>query len=82
MILLSFLHLFSLLLHSHLLSMFSSIIIIYPSLPGAPVIVSFPHFYLADKKYVNAVEGIKPVHEHHQTFLDLNPVSKFPLWIN
>ncbi|TSK72060.1 Lysosome membrane protein 2 [Bagarius yarrelli] len=40
---------------------------------GAPVVVSFPHFYLADEKYVKAIEGVSPVHEHHQTFLDLNP---------
>ncbi|XP_017347672.1 lysosome membrane protein 2 [Ictalurus punctatus] len=46
---------------------------------GAPVIVSFPHFYLADKKYVDAIEGISPVHEHHQTFLDLNPTTGVPV---
>lgn len=46
---------------------------------GAPVIVSFPHFYLADKKYVEAIEGISPVHEHHQTFLDLNPTTGVPV---
>ncbi|XP_060791558.1 lysosome membrane protein 2 [Neoarius graeffei] len=46
---------------------------------GAPVIVSFPHFYLADDKYVNAIEGIKPVHELHQTFLDLNPTTGIPV---
>ncbi|KAK3555433.1 hypothetical protein QTP86_016116 [Hemibagrus guttatus] len=46
---------------------------------GAPVIVSFPHFYLADKKYVNAIEGISPVHKHHQTFLDLNPTTGIPV---
>lgn len=42
---------------------------------GAPVVVSFPHFHLGDKKYADAIDGISPVHEHHQTFLDLNPVS-------
>ncbi|KAB5549199.1 hypothetical protein PHYPO_G00064640 [Pangasianodon hypophthalmus] len=46
---------------------------------GAPVIVSFPHFYLADKKYVDAIEGVSPVHEHHQTFLDLNPTTGVPV---
>ncbi|KAI5612874.1 lysosome membrane protein 2, partial [Silurus asotus] len=46
---------------------------------GVPVIVSFPHFYLADNKYVNAIEGISPVHEHHQTFLDLNPTTGVPV---
>lgn len=44
-------------------------------LVGAPVVASFPHFHLADGKYVNAIKGISPQREHHQTFLDLNPVS-------
>lgn len=42
---------------------------------GAPVVASFPHFYLADDKYVAAIEGLSPERTHHQTFLDLNPVS-------
>uniref|UniRef100_A0A4W4FD07 Scavenger receptor class B, member 1 n=1 Tax=Electrophorus electricus TaxID=8005 RepID=A0A4W4FD07_ELEEL len=46
---------------------------------GAPVIVSFPHFYLGDKKYVDAIEGITPVHDQHQTFLDLNPTTGIPV---
>ncbi|XP_062868043.1 lysosome membrane protein 2 [Trichomycterus rosablanca] len=46
---------------------------------GAPVVVSFPHFYLADKKYVDALEGISPVHEQHQTYLDLNPTAGVPV---
>ncbi|XP_060746394.1 lysosome membrane protein 2 [Tachysurus vachellii] len=46
---------------------------------GAPVIVSFPHFYLADEKYVEDIEGVSPVHEHHQTFLDLNPTTGLPV---
>lgn len=46
------------------------------SLAGAPVVASFPHFYLAEDKYVDAIEGMSPDREHHQTYLDLNPVSK------
>ncbi|XP_048021923.1 lysosome membrane protein 2-like [Megalobrama amblycephala] len=46
---------------------------------GAPVVVSFPHFHLGDKKYANAIDGISPVHEHHQTFLDLNPTMGMPV---
>lgn len=41
---------------------------------GAPVVASFPHFHLAEEKYVNAIKGMSPQWEHHQTFLDLNPV--------
>lgn len=39
------------------------------------MVASFPHFYLADDKYVNAVEGMSPERVHHQTFLDLNPTT-------
>lgn len=46
---------------------------------GAPVVVSFPHFHLGDEKYVQAVEGLSPVHEQHQTFLDLNPTMGVPV---
>lgn len=46
----------------------------FPGL-GAPVVASFPHFHLAEEKYVNAIKGMSPQREHHQTFLDLNPVS-------
>ncbi|XP_076014573.1 lysosome membrane protein 2-like isoform X2 [Genypterus blacodes] len=44
-----------------------------PCRKGAPVVASFPHFYLGDSEYVNAIEGLNPKREHHQTFLDLNP---------
>ncbi|XP_029024959.1 lysosome membrane protein 2-like isoform X2 [Betta splendens] len=44
-----------------------------PCRKGAPVVASFPHFYLADDKYVAALEGLSPKRSHHQTFLDLNP---------
>lgn len=46
---------------------------------GAPVVVSFPHFYLGDPKYANAIEGLSPVHEQHQTYLDLNPTTGVPV---
>lgn len=49
-----------------------------PSSPllGAPVVASFPHFHLADSKYVEGIGGMSPQAEHHQTFLDLNPVGR------
>ncbi|XP_051534138.1 lysosome membrane protein 2-like isoform X2 [Myxocyprinus asiaticus] len=46
---------------------------------GAPVVVSFPHFHMGDKKYADAIDGISPVHAHHQTFLDLNPTMGVPV---
>lgn len=42
---------------------------------GAPVVVSFPHFYLGDEQYYTAVEGLSPIREHHQTYVDLNPTT-------
>lgn len=36
--------------------------------------VSFPHFYQADPAYINAVDGLNPNQEEHETYLDLQPV--------
>uniref|UniRef100_A0A3Q2U002 Lysosome membrane protein 2 n=1 Tax=Fundulus heteroclitus TaxID=8078 RepID=A0A3Q2U002_FUNHE len=46
-----------------------------PCRNGAPVVASFPHFYLAEDKYISAIEGMSPQRSHHQTFLDLNPTT-------
>lgn len=50
-----------------------------PCRKGAPVVASFPHFYLGDPKYVDAIEGLSPIKEHHQTYLDLNPTTGVPV---
>ncbi|XP_053266680.1 lysosome membrane protein 2 isoform X1 [Pleuronectes platessa] len=46
-----------------------------PCRNGAPVVASFPHFYLGEERYVAAIKGMSPQREHHQTFLDLNPTT-------
>ncbi|XP_041825638.1 lysosome membrane protein 2-like isoform X2 [Melanotaenia boesemani] len=46
-----------------------------PCRKGAPVVASFPHFYLAEEKYVAAIGGMFPKRKHHQTYLDLNPTT-------
>ncbi|XP_030647028.1 lysosome membrane protein 2 [Chanos chanos] len=46
---------------------------------GAPFVVSFPHFYQADEKYINAIDGLSPNKEEHETYLDLNPTTGVPL---
>uniref|UniRef100_A0A2R9AZE8 Scavenger receptor class B member 2 n=1 Tax=Pan paniscus TaxID=9597 RepID=A0A2R9AZE8_PANPA len=42
---------------------------------GAPIIMSFPHFYQADERFVSAVEGMHPNKEDHETFVDINPLT-------
>ncbi|XP_049593869.1 lysosome membrane protein 2 [Syngnathus scovelli] len=46
-----------------------------PCRRGAPVVASFPHFYLAESKYAEAIGGMSPERTHHQTYLDLNPTT-------
>ncbi|XP_008334160.1 lysosome membrane protein 2a isoform X2 [Cynoglossus semilaevis] len=46
---------------------------------GAPIVVSFPHFYQADPAYINAVEGMNPNKEEHETYLDLQPTTGVPI---
>ncbi|XP_007895114.2 lysosome membrane protein 2c [Callorhinchus milii] len=42
---------------------------------GAPIILSSPHFYQADQKYIDDIEGMDPNKENHETFLDINPLT-------
>ncbi|KAJ0182901.1 hypothetical protein K1T71_000877 [Dendrolimus kikuchii] len=40
----------------------------------SPIMLSFPHFYLADPKLLDAVEGISPpVPEKHRLYIDVQP---------
>lgn len=49
---------------------------------GAPVFVSYPHFYLADEKYVNDVVGMFPEKEKHEFSISLEPKTGIPLDVN
>ncbi|XP_022824197.1 scavenger receptor class B member 1-like [Spodoptera litura] len=40
---------------------------------GAPALVSFPHFYLADPKLREDILGLKPDPLKHDSFIDLHP---------
>uniref|UniRef100_A0A1A7YQ99 Scavenger receptor class B, member 2 n=1 Tax=Iconisemion striatum TaxID=60296 RepID=A0A1A7YQ99_9TELE len=42
---------------------------------GAPIIMSSPHFYQADDKFVQDVFGMRPNKEHHQTAIDIQPLT-------
>lgn len=46
---------------------------------GAPVFASFPHFYLADEAYVNAVTGLSPNQSKHEFSMSLEPTYGIPL---
>lgn len=43
---------------------------------GAPVYLSFPHFYKADPKLLDAVDGLKPTEKLHETYFKIQPVSE------
>lgn len=49
---------------------------------GAPVYVSYPHFYMADPSYLNAVTGLKPTKEKHEFTLSLETNTGIPLDVN
>uniref|UniRef100_A0ABI7YNQ6 Scavenger receptor class B member 2 n=1 Tax=Felis catus TaxID=9685 RepID=A0ABI7YNQ6_FELCA len=42
---------------------------------GAPIILSFPHFYQADERFVSAIDGMHPNKDYHETFVDINPLT-------
>jgi CD36 family len=44
---------------------------------GAPVFVSFPHFYLGDPYYVDQVNGLNPEQDRHEFHIDLEPVRNY-----
>lgn len=49
---------------------------------GAPVFISFPHFYLADPYYSSAVQGLNPTAENHTFKIILEKFSGVPLMVN
>lgn len=41
---------------------------------GAPVVISWPHFYDGDESYVKQSVGLQPEEAKHETFIVLEPV--------
>jgi hypothetical protein len=41
---------------------------------GSPEMFSWPHFYAAELKYADAIDGMKPDQGKHETYLHLEPV--------
>ncbi|XP_034947264.1 scavenger receptor class B member 1 [Chelonus insularis] len=52
---------------------------ISPCQYSAPVYLSFPHFYKADPKLVDAVVGLNPVPELHETYFKIQPKLGVPV---
>ncbi|XP_015122216.1 scavenger receptor class B member 1 [Diachasma alloeum] len=52
---------------------------ISPCQYSAPVYLSFPHFYKADPQLLDAVEGLKPVPELHETYFKIQPKLGVPV---
>ncbi|XP_041825096.1 lysosome membrane protein 2c [Melanotaenia boesemani] len=46
---------------------------------GAPIIMSSPHFYQADERFVRDVFGMRPQKDQHQTAIDIEPLTGFIL---
>ncbi|XP_067915751.1 platelet glycoprotein 4 [Heterodontus francisci] len=44
-----------------------------------PIFISLPHFLYASDEVVNAIDGISPNKEEHETLLDVEPVTGFTL---
>ena len=40
---------------------------------GSPIMMSWPHFFQADPKLLEAVDGLKPEQAKHQFFMDIQP---------
>jgi len=43
---------------------------------GYTVVMSMPHFYLADDEYLDGVVGLNPTQEKHEVTLLFEPVSE------
>lgn len=41
---------------------------------GSSIYISHPHFYQADPRLLDAVEGLEPDKDLHQTFFKIQPV--------
>lgn len=59
-----------------LLQQFFLLLFVFYLFTDAPIYLSFPHFYKADPTLLDAVDGLKPDPEKHETYFKIQPVSK------
>ena len=50
--------------------------------PDPPVVLSPPHFYQSDKSLLEAVHGLNPEKSKHETYVDIEPVSRVVQQVN
>lgn len=48
---------------------------------GAPVFVSFPHFYAADPYFLQFVDGLSPQREKHEFSIAMEPFTAVPITV-
>ena len=48
---------------------------IYLVKTDAPLVVSFPHFLMAAREYLDGVPGMRPIQGRHETTVHLEPVG-------
>ena len=46
-----------------------------PCKGGAPMVASYPHFYMGSQTDIDSVEGLHPIEEKHITFVDIEPIT-------
>nr|APZ81423.1 sensory neuron membrane protein 2b [Adelphocoris lineolatus] len=46
---------------------------------AVPVVLSFPHFYKASSHFQNAVGGLDPDSDKHESYIHLEPITGIPL---
>ncbi|XP_050447396.1 scavenger receptor class B member 1 [Cataglyphis hispanica] len=52
---------------------------ISPCQYSAPVYLSFPHFYKADPKLLNAIDGLNPTKKLHESYFKIQPKLGVPI---
>lgn len=60
----------------------SGVLDLSPCQFGAPVYMSFPHFYFSDPSYFDSVNGLNPIEEKHGSHVDVEPVTGFSIDIS
>ena len=58
-----------------------TVFLIFPFRFGAPAFLSYPHFYLADSFYTDAIVGMKPNASEHQMTMSIEPQTGIPVQV-